>query len=113
MNVKVDNTTIILNVKRNIFVNSDISLVLQNSVNLYETDFGRFNYEIEEVDLIYIYVKGKQFQYESFGKVKSYIKLIYDIDINETVDSNEYTDEYSHELGEYIAQKYNKVLKIN
>ena len=112
MKVKVDNVSLNLNVKRNIYVNEDISLVVQNTVFLYESHNDTFYHEIEAIDLVYICVKGKKFEYTSFGKVKSYIKLIYNIDIDEVVDDNEYTDEYSEELGEYMAKKYLKVLKI-
>jgi hypothetical protein len=112
MKVKVDNTCLILNVKRNIYVNEDIQLVVQNAVNLYESHNDTFYHEIEAIDLVYIYVKGKQFQYAEFFNVKKSIKLIYDIDIDVIVDDNEYTDEHSEELGKYMAKKYQSVLKI-
>ena len=112
MKVKVSNTSVILNVKRDIYVNNDIQLVVQNSVNLYESHNDTFYHEVEAIDLVYIYVKGKQFAYAEFFNVKKSIKLIYDICIDEIVDDNEYTDEHSEELGEYMAKKYQKVLKI-
>ena len=112
MKVKVNNTSITLNVERNIYVNEDIQLVVQNSVCLYESHNEKFYHEIEAVDLVYIYVKGKQFKYAEFFNVKKSIKLIYDIDIDVIVDDNEYTDEHSEELGKYMAKKYQKVLKI-
>ena len=112
MNVKVDNVSLNLNVKRNVYVNEDISLVVQNTVFLYESYDDTFYHEVEAIDLVYIYVKGKKFEYQSFGKVKSYIKLIYNIDIDVIVEDNEYTEEYVHELGEYMSKKYASVLKI-
>ena len=112
MKVNVDNTSIILNVKRNIYVNNDIQLVVQNSVCLIESEDETFYAEVEEIDLVYIIVKGKQFGYSEFFNVKKSIQLIYDICIDEIVDDSEYTDEYSEELGRYMAEKYEKVLKI-
>ena len=112
MKVKVDNTSIILNVKRNIYVNNDIQLVVQNSVSLIESHDETFYAEVEEIDLVFIIVKGKQFGYSEFFNVKKSIQLIYDICIDEIVDNNEYTVEHSDELGRYMAEKYEKVLKI-
>lgn len=112
MKVKVDNVSLNVSVKRNIYVNEDISLVVQNTVFLYEGYDNTFCHEIEAIDLVYIYVKGKQFKYAEFFNVKKSIKLIYDIDIDVIVDDNEYTDEYSEELGKYMAKKYQKVLNI-
>ena len=112
MRFKVDNTSIILNIKRDIYVNDDISLVVQNSVSLIESHNDEFYAEVEEIDLVFIYVKGKQFGYSEFFNVKKSIQLIYDICIDEIVDDSEYIDEYSEELGRYMAEKYEKVLKI-
>lgn len=113
MKVKVDNVSLNLNVKRNIYVNEDISLVVQNTVFLYESHDNTFYHEIEAIDLVHICLKGKKFEYSKFFEIKKYIQLVYDINIDEIVDDNEYTDEYSEELGKYMAKKYSKVLKIS
>ena len=113
MRFKVDNTSIILNIKRYIYVNDDISLVVQNSVSLIESHNGEFYPEVEEIDLVYIIVKGKQFTYSEFFNVKKSIELLYNICIDEIVDNSEFSVEHADELGMIMAEKYKKVLKIS
>jgi len=113
MKFNVSSVNMNVNVTRNIYVNDDISLVVQNTVFLYQSGYNTFSHEVDDIDLVSIYVKGKQFKYEEFNEIKQSIKLIYDIDIDVVVENHEYTEEHSYELGEYMCVKYQDVLKIN
>lgn len=112
MNFEVSDVCMNISCKRNIYVNEDICLDVQNTVVLYENETNTFSYDVEAIDLIAIYVKGKKFVYESFGEVKSYIKLIYNINIDDIIKNEEYSEEEAGYVGEFIAEKYENVLKI-
>lgn len=112
MNFEVDNVSMNVSCKRNIVVNEDIQLVVQNTVVLYESKNNTFLYDVEEIDLVHIWVKGKKFEYKDFFNVKKSITLIYDICIDNIIKDNEYSDKKAGDMGKLIAKKYENVLKI-
>ena len=112
MKFKIKSKSLNVNVGRIISLNEDIKLEVQNEIYLMENKDGSWGCDIEEIDLCKIIIKDKEFVYEAFGKVKDYIKLIYNIDVNKIVDDNEYTIEEKDNLAKLISKRYKNVLKM-
>lgn len=112
MKFKIKSKSLSVNVGRIISINEDVKLDVQNEIYLMEGKDGNWVCDIEEIDLCKIIIKDKEFVYEAFGRIKDYIKLIYNVDVNKIVDDNEYTMEEKNKLKKLICKRYRNVLKM-